>query len=365
MATPKYKRPTGAYAGQANLPNRQKYQNDETNGVEISAEKVDGDINYVVDSLNALNDDVNTVAAAAIPGASVSTNINKFPVTDGAGTITWSQVTNAYVSNFTLGTDKLASQDAGSILSWDSAGLPVLIPAGSDGDVLVSQGGVDAPFFDSRPIFSKNGDTMLGALGLYSSQSGTYQFADGTGDGASYGTYNITWKINNGVGLVNADDVQTGYIDFENGRISVADNYYLKNAGGSDTEGAVLPATSAEMVAASAANRAVTPANIADSPYALTHALLIDGSATTLNSLGSISASGAAGVYAITFGTAFASANDYFVMATAQSSSALNKFFVSTRSRATTGFTIDTSLDTGVVAAPQAVNILIFSTTKP
>lgn len=55
--TSKFQRPAGAYAGVSGLANRTKYQ-DDSNAVPkraISSSKVDGDFNYIIDSLNLLD----------------------------------------------------------------------------------------------------------------------------------------------------------------------------------------------------------------------------------------------------------------------------------------------------------------------
>ena len=65
----KYNRPTGSYAGSTSLSNRTKYQDDSgaVPKVAISAAKVDGDLNYVVDALNTLDDAVTAAVTGAIP----------------------------------------------------------------------------------------------------------------------------------------------------------------------------------------------------------------------------------------------------------------------------------------------------------
>lgn len=55
--TSKFQRPAGAYAGVSGLANRTKYQ-DDANAVPkraISSSKMDGDLNYIIDSLNTLD----------------------------------------------------------------------------------------------------------------------------------------------------------------------------------------------------------------------------------------------------------------------------------------------------------------------
>lgn len=65
--TSKYQRPGGAYAGQAGLGNRTKYQDDATAVPKraISSAKVDGDFNYLVDALNQVDEASGTRASIA------------------------------------------------------------------------------------------------------------------------------------------------------------------------------------------------------------------------------------------------------------------------------------------------------------
>jgi hypothetical protein len=71
MTTQFYKRPSAAYAGEAGLPNRTKYNNDSTASprVPISSTKLDGDINYLIDAVNTLYD---TAIVSVIPDKSIT-----------------------------------------------------------------------------------------------------------------------------------------------------------------------------------------------------------------------------------------------------------------------------------------------------
>lgn len=63
--TSKYQRPAGAYAGGTGLANRTKYQDDATATPKraVSSAKVDGDLNFVVDSLNQIDEASGTRAS--------------------------------------------------------------------------------------------------------------------------------------------------------------------------------------------------------------------------------------------------------------------------------------------------------------
>lgn len=69
----RYNRPAGAYAGGAGLANRTKYADDAVAKVAISSAKVDGDLNYVVDALNDI-DDARGAASSVAARLDVSLN---------------------------------------------------------------------------------------------------------------------------------------------------------------------------------------------------------------------------------------------------------------------------------------------------
>jgi microcystin-dependent protein len=65
--TTKYQRPAGAYTGASALANRTKYQDDATATPKraISSAKVDGDLNYLIDGLNEIDEARGTAASIA------------------------------------------------------------------------------------------------------------------------------------------------------------------------------------------------------------------------------------------------------------------------------------------------------------
>lgn len=69
----RFNRPNADYDGAVALTNRDKYQQDSATSpkVAIDSSHVDGDINYVVDALNSLDDDVNAVVAGGVPDSSI------------------------------------------------------------------------------------------------------------------------------------------------------------------------------------------------------------------------------------------------------------------------------------------------------
>lgn len=64
----------------------------------INSDQLDGDFNYVIDSLNDLWTITQGIAAGILPGSSTPANAEKFPITDGAGEISWTKITSAYFS---------------------------------------------------------------------------------------------------------------------------------------------------------------------------------------------------------------------------------------------------------------------------
>jgi hypothetical protein len=71
MSTKFFNRPAAAYTGEAGLTNRTKYNDDSTASPRrpISSTKVDGDINYLIDAVNALYD---TAVSGVVADASIT-----------------------------------------------------------------------------------------------------------------------------------------------------------------------------------------------------------------------------------------------------------------------------------------------------
>lgn len=65
----RFQRPAGAYTGDLTLNNRNKYQTDSTANpkVAISSTKMDGDLNYLINSLNTLNDEMAGIVLGSLP----------------------------------------------------------------------------------------------------------------------------------------------------------------------------------------------------------------------------------------------------------------------------------------------------------
>lgn len=88
-----FQRPTLPYAN-INLPNSNRYTvlSDSATPRPPSAEMVDGDINYLIDTANALEVQIGEVVAGNIPGSDDPNNANLLLTTDGGGNLSWIQV---------------------------------------------------------------------------------------------------------------------------------------------------------------------------------------------------------------------------------------------------------------------------------
>lgn len=94
---PRYQRPDLPYAA-APLRNNNRYSLIATANQPVSADALEADANYGVDSLNDLYAQLLLVVAQGLPGVNNPANVNKFPVTDGVATVSWSKITAAFFS---------------------------------------------------------------------------------------------------------------------------------------------------------------------------------------------------------------------------------------------------------------------------
>ncbi|MCE3269324.1 MAG: Microcystin dependent protein [Burkholderiales bacterium] len=101
-----YQRPRIPYAAQP-LINNARYSLITSMKKSISADDLDGDINYLIDSLNNLYEVVQDINAGILDGANDPENIGKFPVTDGANVISWTKITEDYFSAECIPTEAL------------------------------------------------------------------------------------------------------------------------------------------------------------------------------------------------------------------------------------------------------------------
>ena len=84
----KYKRPHIPYEGKA-MPNNTRYQILTQNHQPPTAEMLDGEMNYCIDSMNDLDQAIQEVVAGNIDGSDNPDNRNKVLKTDGAGNLSW------------------------------------------------------------------------------------------------------------------------------------------------------------------------------------------------------------------------------------------------------------------------------------
>ena len=95
---PTYQRKQIPYSPAEVLPFSNRYGVVADQNQPINSDQLDGDFNYVIDSLNDLWTITQGIAAGILPGSSTPGNAEKFPITDGAGTISWTKITSAYFS---------------------------------------------------------------------------------------------------------------------------------------------------------------------------------------------------------------------------------------------------------------------------
>lgn len=102
-----YKRPDVPYEGES-LPNNKRYELLTQSKRPPTAEMLDGEMNYVVDSMNDLDGKINAVQAGAIPGSREPLNADKVLKTDGAGNLSWIEVTDEQIQDTAVITSKIA-----------------------------------------------------------------------------------------------------------------------------------------------------------------------------------------------------------------------------------------------------------------
>jgi hypothetical protein len=102
-----YKRPDIPYEGDS-LPNNTRYELLTQSKRPPTSEMLDGEMNYLIDSLNDLDQKIEGVEAGAIPGSSEALNANKVLKTDGEGNLSWIQVTDEQIQDQAVTTPKVA-----------------------------------------------------------------------------------------------------------------------------------------------------------------------------------------------------------------------------------------------------------------
>lgn len=100
-----YMRPDLPYDNNAALPNTNRYSLLSDLKLPPTAQMFDADFNYLIDSDNDLQLQIDNLAAGSLPGSSDPLNANRLLTTDGAGNILWVQVTNQNLSNACIDTN--------------------------------------------------------------------------------------------------------------------------------------------------------------------------------------------------------------------------------------------------------------------
>lgn len=105
-----FQRPSLPYENES-LQNDKRYQLlTRSNKRPPTDQILDTDVNYLIDAVRQLDEDIAGVSAGIIPGADNPDNANFFPTTDGDGNISWTDVTDQNVRERSLSGSRLLSQ---------------------------------------------------------------------------------------------------------------------------------------------------------------------------------------------------------------------------------------------------------------
>lgn len=142
-----YQRPEIPYnSPNPGLPSNDRYQGVANNNQSPSGEQLDGDFNYIIDSMNALYLFAEGQAAGILFGADNPENVYKFPVTDGDNHISWTKITANYFSNNSVPAEAL---QAGSVTNRALSNGSITSEKLRDGDLK------DSNFSDNTISFNK------------------------------------------------------------------------------------------------------------------------------------------------------------------------------------------------------------------
>lgn len=105
-----FQRPSLPYENES-LQNDKRYQLlTRSNKRPPTDQMLDTDVNYLIDAVRQLDEDIAGVSAGIIPGADNPDNANFFPTTDGDGNISWTDVTDQNVRERSLSGSRLLPQ---------------------------------------------------------------------------------------------------------------------------------------------------------------------------------------------------------------------------------------------------------------
>lgn len=105
-----FNRPSIPYVPPEILPYSNRYQEVARRGNSPTGQQFDGDINYLIASLNELQETINGIAAGILPGSDNPLNILHVPATDGNGNIFWTKVTAQYIDDGDIPGSKLEDE---------------------------------------------------------------------------------------------------------------------------------------------------------------------------------------------------------------------------------------------------------------
>lgn len=174
MTTQFFQRPSAGYTGEAGLPNRTKYNDDSTASPRraISSVKVDGDINYLIDAVNALYD-------TAISGVVADGAITNAKLRDSAGLSVIGRSANSSgdPADIIAATDKHVLRRSGTTLGFGQ------IEAGAYGSGSIAAADIADGAVTSGKIL--DGSVTSAKCGSGAATASQALFANGTG-GATY-----------------------------------------------------------------------------------------------------------------------------------------------------------------------------------
>jgi len=224
----RFTRPPGSYDSTSVTTNKDKYQDDDTADTAIDAPKVDGDFNQIIDNLNALDDDIDSVVAAGIADG------DKGDITVSASGTTWS------VDPDSVSYDKM--QD----ITADYRVLGTVTGAGTVTEVAI---------LDEDTLVSDSNISLATQQSIKAYVDGLIGSATPTGCVEAYlgSTAPSTWVFLDGLTLGNAASSATGRA---NADTSALFTFFWDNL--ADSEAAVSTGRGASAAADYAANKTIT-----------------------------------------------------------------------------------------------------------
>jgi len=126
-----FERPKIPYNNQS-LPYDNRYTKAQSKGKPVQGQDLDGDINFIIDSLNELFDEIQAIVAGNIPGSSDLINANKLLTTGGAGNLSWINIGTDNIEDGAITENKIGNQEVTTDKLGDGAVTSVKI---TDGEI--------------------------------------------------------------------------------------------------------------------------------------------------------------------------------------------------------------------------------------